>query len=232
MADVGYFEQWFTHSDKLALLDVLLQNGACDGGLDDGVGNLVVELALLHIDARLLRVDALDLRIDALSLFGQTGIVAAYLVLCGAELLLEHTDLIVDLVNLLLWHGPVAQQLGVALPLASGIGNLLSDAGHLFLQVEPLAGGRVARGTQLSLVGTQLAAGGLELLLLQHELRVVNLSHLGAGCQHLTLVHVKRCQLARCLGRHSDLGGLECAGGIKLLLLVAACGEHCHHGCI
>ena len=114
---------------------------------------MIVQLALLGIDTCHLGVDAIHLGTDALALLGQGRVVAAYLVAGGLELAIEHLDLVIDVVKLLAWHGAILDELGKALALTLGVGDLLLDRRQLLVQVQLLTiGGRAVR-RHLALAG-------------------------------------------------------------------------------
>ena len=110
-------------------------------------------MALLGIDAGDLGVNAFHLGADALALLGESGIGTADLVARRFQLTVQYLDLVVDVVELLARHGAVLDELGIALALTLGIGNLLLDGGELLVQVQLLAAGCRAVGRQLALAG-------------------------------------------------------------------------------
>ena len=177
-----------------------------------GIRNLVGNLALLG-------VKSVYLCTDALALLGQAGVVAANLVACGLPLPLQHFNLIVNVVELLLGYGTIGDQLREALAFALGVGNLLINRRKLLLQVEAATVSSTACSTQLTFLRLQLFAGLLQLI-------GVDASHHGSLLDGLSFADVDGLQFTRCLRRHGYFRCLEGASGIIFLFFVSASGKN------
>ena len=201
VVDVAHLEERLAWSGKLALLHVLGEDGAMDRRGDDGVVHLVFELRYLCYDATFLSC--------------QAAVVAAYLFRGSGELTLEHHDLVVDVIHLLLVGCVLLHQFFETLALTLQIGDLLLDGSYLSTLAESLA-----------LCGRDV---GEELLLFEIELEGIDATKLLSHAHVLSLIHMEGNEFASAFGRHDDFCGFKYTRSVILYIVVRASGAK--HGC-